>query len=147
MSYATNAEIERRLGHAVYVQLADDAGTGTADEELVTELRQAAEAEIDAFLSRRFAGPVVTTGEPLVESLLRSLTIDLAVWRLHARRGSIPEAAQARYDGSRRWLEGAACGRVGLPSSGEMPGNTAEGFSGRAVGRARAWSADEIADL
>ena len=33
MAYVTNADIEERLGSRTYVQLTDDAGTGSADTD------------------------------------------------------------------------------------------------------------------
>ena len=37
MAYVTNSDIEERLGTAAYVQLTDDAGTGSADTDKVDE--------------------------------------------------------------------------------------------------------------
>ena len=61
MSYATNSDIESRLGNTLYVQLTDDVGSGSADEEKVSEARLAAEGEVNSYLGRRYAVPVDLT--------------------------------------------------------------------------------------
>jgi len=52
MGYVTNADIENRLGSAAYVQLTDDEGTGSANEDRVDEARLGAEGEADSYLAR-----------------------------------------------------------------------------------------------
>ena len=68
MAYISNEEIETRLGSSVYVQLTDDAGTGSADEAVVDEARAGAEGEVDAYLARRFAVPIDLAALPHVDS-------------------------------------------------------------------------------
>ena len=43
MAYISNTDIPTRLGSAVYVQLTDDAGTGSANTAVVDEARAGAE--------------------------------------------------------------------------------------------------------
>ena len=45
MSYITNVDIEERLGTALYTQLTDDTGTGSADTDVVDSSRDEAEGE------------------------------------------------------------------------------------------------------
>ncbi|HUX30626.1 MAG TPA: phage protein Gp36 family protein [Thiobacillus sp.] len=52
MSYVTNADIEKRVGPAAYVQLTDDEDTGSANEDRVDEARLAAEGGVNSYLAR-----------------------------------------------------------------------------------------------
>ena len=58
MSYLANSDIEKRLGAAAYVQLTDDEGTGSANQDRVDEARLGAEGEANSYLARRYAVPV-----------------------------------------------------------------------------------------
>jgi phage gp36-like protein len=115
MAYATNDDIQQRLGTSAYVQLTDDVGSGAADEAIVTEARLAAEAEIDSHLSRRYAVPITVASDSATADVLKRLTIDLAAFRLHLRRPPVPVDVQYQRDAALRWLERAAQGGVRLP--------------------------------
>lgn len=143
MSYATNADIEERLGTALYIELTDDAASGVADEDKVTEARLAAEAEIDSYLGRRWLVPVDVTGQPGLAAMLKRLTLDLAEYRLRARRLPVPEDAVSVRDAAVLWLTRAAKGDVSLPSAIEPPVNPASGAAGAAVGRPRVLDGEE----
>jgi phage gp36-like protein len=52
MAYITSADVEQRMGHLAYVQLTDDAGTGSANEAIVAEARSGAEGEVNSYLGR-----------------------------------------------------------------------------------------------
>lgn len=147
MAYTTNADVEERLGSALYVQLTDDSGTGSADEDKVTEARQGAEAEIDSYVGRRYAVPVDTTGQDKLAAMLKSMTLDLAEHRLHARRPPIPEAIRQKRAWAIQWLERVAAGQVVMPVSEELAGSSAEGVVGEVTGPQRVMSRDELENL
>ena len=147
MAYATNADVEERLGSTLYVQLTDDAGTGSADEDKVTESRQAAEAEIDSYVGRRYAVPVDTTGQDELTAMLKSVTLDLAEHRLHARRPPIPEAIRQKRTWAVQWLGRVASGEVVLPATIELAGSGTGGVVGEVTGPERVMSRDELSDL
>jgi phage gp36-like protein len=147
MAYATNADVEERLGTTLYVQLTDDSGTGSADEDKVTEARQAAEAEIDSYVGRRYAVPIDTTGQDELAAMLKSVTLDLAEHRLHARRPPIPDAIRQKRTFAVQWLERAASGQVVLPTAIELAGSGTSGVVGKVTGPARVMSRDELSNL
>lgn len=147
MSYATNADIEQRMGSAAYVQLTDDVGTGTADEAIVTQARLAAEAEINSYLAVRYQVPVAVSAEPEVAALLRDLTVDLVEFRLHARRPPVPSDVAARHGAVLEWLGRVAKGSAMLPATSELPGHAPTGPAAAITGMTRVWSRDEAADL
>ena len=147
MSYTTHADIEERLGSAAYVQLTDDTGSGSADEDKVTEARLAAEGEVNSYLGRRYAVPVDVTGEEELAGVLKSVTLDLVEYRLHARRPPVPEDIRLKRDSAVRWLQRAASGEVVLPAGSELATNPAGGITGEVTGAARVLSRDELEDL
>lgn len=137
MSYASNADIEERLGTATYIELTDDTASGMADEDKVTEARLAAEAEIDSYLGRRFAVPIDASGQPGLAAMLKRLTLDLAEHRLRMRRPPVTEDARLQCDAALFWLGRAAKGEVVLPTTTELPSNEASGNAGTAIGLPR----------
>lgn len=142
MSYATNADIEERLGTATYIELTDDTGLGQADEDKVTEARLAAEAEIDSYLGRRFAVPIDASGQPGLAAMLKRLTLDLAEYRLRMRRPPVTEDARLQCEAALLWLSRAASGQVVLPTTLELPSNSGLGLAGDAVGESRVLTGD-----
>lgn len=147
MSYATNADIEQQMGSAAVVQLTDDAGTGAAVAARVTEARVSAEAQVDSYLARRYAVPVEVSAEPQVAAILRCVTVDLAEYRLHARRPPVPVDVAARRAAALEWLQRVAEGRLALPSLGELPAGASEGPAAMISGSPRVWGREEAGDL
>ena len=98
MAYITNTDIQTRLGSAVYVQLTDDAGTGSANIAVVDESRAGAEGEVDAYLARRFAVPIDLAANPELGGILKSIALDLTEYRLRLRRPPVSAEATARRD-------------------------------------------------
>jgi len=127
MSYVSNADIEKRVGPAAYVQLTDDEGTGSANEDRVDEARLGAEGEVDSYLARRHAVPVDLSGHPQVQAVLVGFVLDLAVYRLHARRPPVPQDAVRRREEAVRWLQRVAEGQVHLPAADVVEANPAGG--------------------
>lgn len=147
MSYATNADIEERLGTATYIELTDDTGTGVADEDKVTEARLAAEAEIDSYVGRRCAVPIDVGGQPALAAMLKRLTLDLAEYRLRARRLPVPEDVRLQRDAVVLWLARLAKGELVLPTTMELPLNAANGSVGIASGEERRLTGDGWEDV
>ncbi len=147
MGYATNADVERRVGPANYVRLTDDRGTGTADEAKVTEARLEAEQTVDSFLGRRYVVPVDVEACPETAALLRGVTLDLVEFRLFARRPPVPADVLRKRENAIEWLRRAAEGLVVLSNAAALRDNAAAGFTGLAAGRARMLTPREMKDL
>ncbi|MHC4445640.1 MAG: gp436 family protein [Planctomycetota bacterium] len=147
MSYASNTDVEERLGSTVYVQLTDDGGTGSADEDKVAEALLGSEGQINSYLGRRYAVPVDTSGHSELAAVLKSVTLDLVEYRLHCRRPPVAEEIHRKKAAAVKWLEGIACGRSVLPASSELPGNEAEGVLGEVMGPERIMTREEMEDL
>lgn len=147
MTYVTNEDIEARLGTLAYVQLTDDAGTGSADTDKVDEARLGAEGEVNSYLARRYAVPLSLSGESELAAVLKSVVLDLVSYRLHGRRPPIPADVVRRRAEAVAWLAQAASGLIELPLVNAPPGATAQGIVGRAEGPARLMTRESMENL
>ena len=147
MSYITNSDIETRLGTSVYVQLADDTGSGSADPNIVDEARTSAEGVANSYLARRYAVPVDLTTHPDLDDVLSGIVLDLAVHRLCARRPPIPADVVRHHAAALAWLEQVAAGQVVLPAAIEVAGNTAGGPVAEVSGAKRVVTRSELEGL
>jgi phage gp36-like protein len=126
MAYATNQELIDRVGSAAAAQLSAEGGA-TPDQDVLTEMRTDAEREVDGYLAKKIAVPVDTTGEADRAAKLKTLTLDVAVYRLHGRRGSaIPSAVEAVYKNAIEWLTGFAEGKHNLPGTSTPASQTSD---------------------
>jgi phage gp36-like protein len=125
MAYITNNDIESRLGTAAYVQCADDDGDGVANAGVVDEVRLAAEGEVNSHLGQRYGVPVDLTVHAELADVLRSITLDIAEYRLRARRPPASAESLRRYNDTIAWLRNIAAGVAELPSSEALPANPA----------------------
>lgn len=147
MAYITNEDIQSRIDPAAYIQLTDDAGTGSADASKVDEARLGAEGEANSYLAARYAVPVDLTGEPQVQAALRSFVLDIAAYRLHTRRPPVPEDIIRRREDAVTWLARVASGLVQLPAASALMENSALGISGRAAGPVRVMTRESMENL
>ena len=147
MSYITNADVETRLGTSVYVQLTDDTGTGSADVAVVDEARLGAEGEANSYLGRRYAVPVDLALHPELGDVLGRFVLDLAAYRLHARRPPVPPDVVRQREAAIAWFERVASGAVTLPALTALAENTATGTVGEVSGDPRVLTRDALKDL
>jgi phage gp36-like protein len=144
MLYITNTDIERRLGSAAYVQLTDDDGDGSADVGVVDEARLAAEGAVNSFLAKRYSVPVNLVAHSELADLLASVTLDLAEYRLRARRPPIPESAERLHNQAMGWLMEVAEGTIDLPAATPVASNVTRGTIAAVTGEARLLTRDEL---
>jgi phage gp36-like protein len=147
MAYITNSDIQAWIGTAAYIQLTDDANTGSADAAKVDEARVGAEGEANSYLATRYSVPVDLTGETQVAAVLRNFVLDLAAYRLHSRRPPVPVDVVRRREEAVTWFSRLASGLVQLPSGAEVPENTALGLVGENSGFERTMTRETLADL
>jgi len=147
MSYITNSDIEAWLGTESYIELTDDAGSGSADTAKVDEARLGAEGEANSYLATRYEVPVDIASEPEVEAVLRSFVLDLAAYRLHSRRPPVPEDIVRRREEAVTWLGRVASGVVQMPAAVTPRENPALGSLGQAEGPLRVMTRESMEDL
>ncbi|OGG99640.1 MAG: hypothetical protein A2600_07540 [Candidatus Lambdaproteobacteria bacterium RIFOXYD1_FULL_56_27] len=82
MAYCGLPDLERRISLAELVALTDDLGLGQVDQGLVTQVIAEVDGLIDSYLVAQMEVPLAN---PPV--LVRSLSADLALFRLCLRRG------------------------------------------------------------
>ena len=122
MAYATNAQLISRVGGSTAAaQLTSDSGS-TPDQDVLTEVREAAEAEINRYLSKRQSVPVDVSGSDALAASLRELTLDVAEYRLHLRRKPVSEDTRSMYQRAIEFLQAYAKGDAGLPGDSSGAG-------------------------
>lgn len=108
--YCTREDLVARLSEQKLVRLTDDAGSGAADEAVISRAMEDASQEIDAYLGARHRVPL----EP-APPVLRRMAADIAAYLLCDRQsGTIPEAMDAKYQAAIRFLRDVAKGVVSL---------------------------------
>lgn len=144
MSYVTNSDIQSRLGSQAYIQLTDDAGSGSADTAKVDEARLGAEGEVNSYLATRYATPVDLTNEPEVQAVLKSFVLDLVSYRLHSRRPPVPADMVRRREEAVTWLSRVASGIVQLPSAITLAESASMGSLPQSAGPARSMTRENL---
>lgn len=118
MVYCTQADIEEQLSTSELVQLTDDAGSGSVDTTVVDRAIADADDEINSYLQERYTVPLSP-----VPGLVRKLSVDLAVYNLHSRRGIDDAVRTQRYENVVKLLRSLAKGEASLgvePPPGEV---------------------------
>ena len=147
MGYVTNADIEAWLGTRTYIELTDDAGSGSANAALADRARLGAEGEANSYLATRYRVPIDVSSEPEVESVLKSFILDLASYRLHGRRPPVPVDIVRRREEAVTWFSRVASGIVQLPAALIVTENAALGIVGRTDGPHRLMTRDSLEDV
>ncbi|MFP4381082.1 MAG: phage protein Gp36 family protein [Candidatus Sumerlaeia bacterium] len=108
--YATMQDIQQRLDPAHLIELADDNNDGTPDTDIIDAAIADADGLIDAWLGVRYGVPFDT-----VPALIRSISADLAVGSLFARRReSASPQHEARILAAKELLAALARGDIAL---------------------------------
>ncbi|MBN2560661.1 MAG: DUF1320 domain-containing protein [Phycisphaerae bacterium] len=147
MTYITNADIEAWLGTETYIELTDDAGSGSADPVKVDEARLGAEGEANSYLATRYRVPVDASSDAEVAAVLRIFVLDVAAYRLHSRRPPVPEDVVRRREEAVTWLSRVASGIVQMPSATPLAENPTLGMLGRAEGSDRVMTREGLEDV
>ncbi|OGB82020.1 MAG: hypothetical protein A2496_05300 [Burkholderiales bacterium RIFOXYC12_FULL_60_6] len=118
MSYATLADILEQLPEADLIGLTDDLGIGEVNQGAVDRAIADADSMIDSYIQARYPAPLSP-----VPSSIRRIAVDLAVYDLHSRRGSleIPEPRKDRHKAALRFLEQLAEGKLTLGVAASAP--------------------------
>jgi phage gp36-like protein len=111
MAYSSLDDIKDVIPEGFIIQLTDDAGAGSIDTQKVSKAIADADEVIDGYLRGRYTLPL-----PAVPSLIRKLSVDLAVFNLYSRRPELamPETVMVRYNSAIKMLEGIQKGVITL---------------------------------
>lgn len=150
MPYVTIAQLQQRLGAALYARLTDrDQGT-TADDAVAQQIVDEASAEADSYLCRRYATPVDLAAHPELASMLTLRALDLAeafAWRSSPFITDPPQRVQALARQAYAWLEEIARGHLALPAAHPPAAARATEDGPRYTGSPRQFTADELDGL
>ena len=116
MTYATPQDLIDRLGEREATAISDRAGTGQPDVMTLTSALTLAEDEVNSYLGRRYALPLLTAAGLVanVPSVLKRLTIDVARYRQTGTEIMETEAIRHRFKDAVRVLEQIAKGEIDL---------------------------------
>lgn len=112
--YCVQSDLEKQLPPAQLIQLTDDDGDGAADSGVVTDNITRADNEINAYCAKRYTVPFAP-----VPDLIKTLSVDIAIWNLHKRRGIERDAVNKAYARAIQLLKDIASGTASL---GVTPG-------------------------
>lgn len=146
MAYVTSDDIQERLGGDVLVQLADDDGDGAADAGVIEEVLRGAEGEVNAYLARRYQLPIDLGVHADLVDVLRTVTLDLAEYRLRSRRPPVAEVAIRMREQAVDWLRRVADGEIELPSATPVPPRSTARPGAASFGDDRVLSREELSD-
>ena len=109
MGYCTKSDILEQLDEDVLIQLTDDVDAGIVNDDAVTRAIADADSEIDSYCGAHYEVPFET-----VPSMVRKLSVDIAIYNLYARRKGAPEDRKQRYDSAIRFLRDVSSGKASL---------------------------------
>lgn len=147
MSYIDNAAVELRVGTTALTQLTDDSGGGVINASVVDEARLGAEGEVNSYLARRYLTPIDFAVHSEVAGVLASVTLDIAEYRLHARRPPVPDAVIQRFRAALGWLSKVANGAVSLPAVTPLESPVSSGLVTGSSGEVASLTRDELEGL
>lgn len=136
MTYATQANLTDRFGEAEIKRIADRDGDDTIDAGVIAKALADADAEIDSYIGKVYALPLVTVPARVVD-----LAQDIALYKLYA--SNPPEDVVRRYKDALAFLLNVSKGLAVLPGvDGAQPAPTSAGVE--ASGPERTFSRDSL---
>jgi phage gp36-like protein len=124
-NYATTAELQTRFENAAEIEILTDVIVGGGvDEDVLTDVVEAAEGDINSRIGRRYATPVDTSIDTEIAALLKRKTLDLAEYYLYRRGDEASEMKALQAQRVFDWADGVARGEYVLPGAA-TPASTA----------------------
>lgn len=126
MGYCTLTDIMTYVPERELIETTDDTNTGEVNASLVDTIISDASELVDGYLSALYSVPLAD-----VSKLIKSITVDIAVYLLYSRRLSLemPDSLSARYKNALNLLEKIRKGEISLG----MPTATTESTPASAV--------------
>lgn len=143
-NYATTDQLQARFEDTAEVaSITDNADQGEPNEAVLTEVLEGAEGLLDAYIGAQHRTPVDVASDSVLGNLMRTMTLDVAEFKLHERGDINPEAKVRAYDNAIQWAKDVGSGDAVLPAAAAQPGTeaidpaAAHGFApGSSSGRA-----------
>src|SRR5512146_1958076 len=118
MSYCALKDISKLIPDEELTHITADSGD-VVDAAIVTEAIEKADAEIDAYLSMRYAVPLTT-----VPSIVKALSVDIALYHLYSRRSVAPEVRRTKYEDAIKLLRDIANNKATIGATDSPPDAT-----------------------
>ena len=118
MAYCTADDIKKRIPEARLIELTDDTQTETIDADNISAAIEAADDEIDSWCQGRYDTPFSP-----VPGIIKTMSINIAIYNLFARQQITDDAVEKRYDNAIKILQNVAMGKIeiGLSSGSNEP--------------------------
>lgn len=135
-NYIIQADLKDRLPDSQLLQLTDDTKSGVINAQVVSDVIADAESFVDGYVGAQYAVPLSP-----VPRLVKTLSIDVAVYFFYLRRQRVPDDIKARYDDARKSLVDIAKSVLSLgPTAPEPVTNSA----GEVFGPAREFTREKM---
>jgi len=112
VAYITYDELKTNLNEKTIIQLTDDAKLGQPDMDKVNSAIAKAMAEVDGYCVRQYPDKV-PFADPVPE-VVKTVCIDITIYRLFCLKESIPEGRVTQYKNSVALLKLIGESKVGL---------------------------------
>lgn len=111
--YSTLEDIQASITEDNLLMIAgkDQDGKRVIDTEIVNNAIEAADGEIDGYLSEKYSVPLSTT-----DKIINNLSVQLAIGWLYSRTVSIPEEIDNSVKNARGILDKLSSGKLSLES-------------------------------
>jgi phage gp36-like protein len=142
MAYCTQADIEKLIPTTSLAQLTTESGY-IPDVDVVAEVIAQADAEIDSYCGKQYSVPFSP-----VPARIRTLSVDISIYRFYLRRQIVPDPARQRYEDAIAFLKDIARGLAVIDDGGTVPDPTATGTNSVTFSsNTRVFTRDEMYDL
>ena len=117
MAYCTQTDIEKLISPGELAALTTEGGP-TPDATVIAECIAAADGEIDGYLGTKFAVPLSP-----VPDRVKSLSVDIALYRLYIRRPLMeaPKDRRRAYEDAIAFLKAVVAGTATIGASATAP--------------------------
>ena len=117
MPYALPSDIAAIYGAETLARLTDADGNGVADAGAIERAIAYGDAQIDSYIGARYPLPL-----PNTPTLIKMLSIDIAVYRIAQDHTRLTDEIVRRYDDAIRQLKALSSGTAVLPIPTGAPG-------------------------
>lgn len=125
-NYATTAQLQARFeDKAEVAALTDTAESGTPDPAVLTEVLDGAEGLLDAYIAAQHRTPIAVASDTVLANFMRTMTLDVAQYKLLERGDIVPETKLRAYDNAIQWAKDVGTGDAVLPAAVAQPGTEA----------------------
>ena len=92
MAYSALSDLQKKIPAGEIIELTDDDNTGLVDQVKVDAAIEEADEQIDSYV-----GKVKTVPLSPVPGLIKNISVTLAVWYLHVRRGISNDVRETQF--------------------------------------------------